>query len=153
MDLKREVEPLLRKHWEEIALDKDTVPLDPAWDTYARINAAGLYLAVTARVALDHVNEKMRYRLVGYSSYFLTPQLPHYKSQAVAESDIFFLDPAYRQGMNGYRLLKFCEHVIFNDLEYDQIVTRCKLGEHDLGPFLERLGYMPIERVYKLKKV
>jgi len=36
--VRREIEPLLQEHWEEIALNKDTIKLNPDWREYARLD-------------------------------------------------------------------------------------------------------------------
>ncbi len=60
-DVREEAEPLLRRHWEEIAVERDTVPLDPDWDTYARVDAAGMRLL---RVAEEHLRARGVNRIV-----------------------------------------------------------------------------------------
>lgn len=135
-DVKGEAVPLLRRHWEEIALNKDVVPLDPDWDMYLRMEAAGFFHATTAR--LDGA-------LVGYAAYFLSRNL-HYRSLFVAESDIFWLAPEHRQGMAGVRLLQAAERHLAA-IGVNKVVNKVKL-HHDVGAVFERLGYAPIERVY-----
>mgnify|MGYP001567224449 FL=1 len=133
---KHEAMPLLVMHWEEIALNKDTVPLDPDWDAYEKIESAGFYHVVTARD--DGA-------LVGYATYTIVRNL-HYRSLIIAEADIFFLAPEYRQGMAGIRMLAFAEKTL-TEHGVNKILTRTKI-HHDLGPLLERMGFVPIERVY-----
>lgn len=131
-----ECQPLINKHWEEIALNKDSIPLDPDWGLYEQIEAAGNLFIVTARsVEL----------LVGYSVYFISNNL-HYKNLRVAESDIFWLDPNWRRGSTGIKLLKASEGFLKSD-GVDMIMSKVKL-HNDVGVVFERLGYTPIERVY-----
>ena len=131
-----EARPLLVEHWREIAQDRDTVPLEPDWHTYRLLERAGLLDITTAR---DHG------RLVGYACYIVAPNL-HYQSLTVAEADIFFLRPEYRQGWTGFRLLQAAErHLVAAGAS--RILNRFKT-DHDLGPLFRRLGYRPIEHVY-----
>lgn len=139
-EVRAEAEPLLRRHWEEIALDRDTVPLDPDWDAYARIEAAGLMHITTARDGTG--------RLVGYAAYFLAPNL-HYRSLHVAETDIFWLSPEHRRGSAGLRLIRAAEEHL-KTRGVNKIVSKVKL-HHDTGPVFERLGYTAIERIYAKK--
>jgi GNAT superfamily N-acetyltransferase len=133
-----EAKPLLLEHWEEIALNRNDTPLDPDWDLYAKLDAAGVYHAVTAR--LDGA-------LVGYSSYIIQRRNLHYKF-CFADSDIFFLRKDQRRGLAGARLLQFAEASL-KAKGVERLFTKTKLApEHDLGPLLDRLGYAPIERVY-----
>jgi GNAT superfamily N-acetyltransferase len=127
---------LLKKHWEEIALNKDQVPLDPDWLTYQSLDENGRLFIITAR------DEG---RLVGYSVYFLSRNF-HYQSLFVAESDIFYLLPEYRKGLVGMKLLKFSEQALKN-IGVNKIVSRIKI-KNDIGLIFERMGFEPIERVY-----
>lgn len=131
-----EVNELILAHWEEIALNKDTVPLDPDWDTYYKADAGGVLHLVTARDG-----EK----LVGYSVYIVTTNL-HYRSLTVADTDIFYLSPSYRKGMCGVRLIKFSEESL-KGRGVNKIITKAKL-HNQVGSLLEKIGYTPIETVY-----
>ena len=135
-DWRVEAEPLLARHWREIALDQDVVPLDPDWPAYAQIEAAGMLHITTAR---------LEGALVGYVVYFLAPNL-HYRSLKVAEADVFWLAPECRKGTAGIRLLKAAERNL-KPLGVNKIVNKVKL-HFDAGPVFERLGYTAIERVY-----
>jgi len=126
----------LHEHWDEIALDKDEVKLNPDWDGYKRISDSGNMVIVTARAGK---------RLVGYSVYFISKSL-HYKDILQAESDIFWLDPKCRVGMIGIRLLRFSEKVL-KDMGVFRIFSKVKLHK-DVGAVFERMGYHPVERVY-----
>lgn len=135
-----EVLPLLLRHWEEIALDRDTVPLMPNWNLYKAAEDAGSFVAVVAREAGE---------IIGYSSYWLLRH-PHYDSLFLAEADIYYLAPEYRRGMAGVKLMRFAEnHVI--GLGVNKIITRAKVnrsGMPSLGPLLERMGYKVTEHYY-----
>ncbi len=135
-EVRAEAEPLLVRHWEEIALHRDRIALDIDWDAYHKLDAAGMLHITTARD--DGA-------LVGYVCYVLVHNL-HYKSQFVADCDIFWLDPDHRKGTLGMRLIQASERFVITH-GVNQIVTRTKL-HLDIGPLLERLGYEPIERVY-----
>jgi integrase len=131
--------PLLQQHYEEIALNKDITPLEPNWSAYVFLEQQSLLHIVTAR---DEGG-----KLVGYSAYILAKRNLHY-AFSIAESDIFYLDPAHRKGLNGAHLLRFAEKSL-RMIGVERIVTKTKLApEHDLGLLLERLGFTPIERVY-----
>jgi GNAT superfamily N-acetyltransferase len=138
-DVKDEVEPLLMRHWHEIALNKDTVPLDPDWDGYFAAEDAGIICAITAR---DEGT------LVGYMNFVLSRNL-HYRSLFVADGDIFWLAPEYRKGMTGLRMIRFAEDLL-KTLGVNKIVNKVKL-HFDIGVLFERLGYAPIERIYAKK--
>ncbi len=135
-DCIHEAQPLLLDHWHEIALDKGKVPLEPDWDKYRLLDQAGVLNLTTARDGT---------RLVGYALYILANNL-HYRTLKVADSDVFFLAKAYRQGCTGLGLLKAAEANLIA-AGTDKIINRLKL-HYDVGAIFERLGYRPIERVY-----
>lgn len=136
-NVREEAAPLLRRHWQEVALDQGTVPLDPDWDAYAQIEAAGLMHITTAR---DETGA-----LVGYSAYFIAPNL-HYRSLRVAETDIFWLAPEHRRGLAGARLIRAAEAALA-ERGVNKVVSKVKI-HIDTGPLFERLGYHAIERIY-----
>ncbi len=131
-----EARPLLVEHWREIAIDQETVPLEPDWHKYRVLEQAGLLDVTTARDCG---------RLVGYACYIVGANL-HYKSLLVAEADIFFLKKEHRHGWAGFRLLQAAERNLAA-AGIHRIVSRFKTS-HDLGPVFRRLGYRPIEHVY-----
>lgn len=134
--VKNEARPLLDLHWDEIALNKDIVPLDPDWEAYEKIETAGFYHVVTAR----HDSA-----LVGYATFTIARNL-HYRTLVVADSDIFFLLPRYRRGLAGIRLLSFAEKTL-TERGVHKIVMRAKI-HHDLDPVMRRMKFTPIERIY-----
>jgi GNAT superfamily N-acetyltransferase len=94
-----EVQPLLPLHWEELALNKDKVPLDPMYDVYDKRNEMGQVMIVTLREAG---------RLVGYFIGFIAPGL-HYKTCLTLTMDIFWTHPDIRGGFGGVRLFREVE--------------------------------------------
>jgi len=131
-----EAGPLLIDHWENIALNKDTIALDPLWDTYRKLEETGNFKIITAR------QEK---KLVGYAAYVISPSL-HYSDQIIADADVFWLDPDYRKGMAGMRLFKHAEKVL-KSYGVTRVLNKVKI-HFDVGKVFERMGYDPIERVY-----
>lgn len=94
-----EVQDLLPLHWEELALNKDKVPLDPQYDQYLARDAAGQVLVVTLR------DEG---RLVGYFIGFIAPGL-HYQTCLTLTMDIFWTHPDIRGGFAGVRIFRAVE--------------------------------------------
>lgn len=145
-DLQFAVEPYLKvipemaaiypEHWEEIALDRDSIKLDPDYTRYARMALEGTLHVVTAR----HDG-----KLVGYHISMIAPHL-HYKSSLTCFTDIFYLRREYREGLNGYLMLKFF-HDSLAGSPVQKIYMGTKLGL-DLAPILDRLGFKAIERLY-----
>ena len=129
-----EIKPLLAQHWEEIATYKD-LPLDPDYEAYLRMAAAGRVRVFTAR------HEGV---LIGYGVFFLGNL--HYKGSGIATQDILFILPQYRGTTVGYRLIKFCDDSL--RAEGLQVTYQHVKISHDFSPVLSRLGYRPVEIIY-----
>jgi len=86
-------------HWEELALNKDKVPLDPQYDLYDARDNAGQLLLVTLRETG---------RLVGYFIGFIAPGF-HYKTCLTLTMDIFWTHPDVRGGFSGVKLFRLVE--------------------------------------------
>lgn len=95
--ISRELPPLFRRHWNEIALNKEAVPLDPDWNKYYDLDLLGLLAVLTARTRKG--------TLVGYYFVVLGPHL-HYVSTKWGHTDMFWLDPAHRRGWTGIRMIR-----------------------------------------------
>jgi GNAT superfamily N-acetyltransferase len=87
------------RHWEELALNKDKVPLDPQYDLYEARDDAGQLLLVTLRETG---------RLVGYFIGFIAPGF-HYKTCLTLTMDIFWTHPDVRGGFSGVKLFRLVE--------------------------------------------
>lgn len=131
-----EMEPILVKHWHEIALGHDKVPLDIARDRYNELCDSGALHIVTARADGQ---------LVGYHVAIVAGHL-HYASTLHAITDVYFVLPEYRQGFTGIRMFRFVEAAM-RKRGVKKIITGTKL-HLDIGPVLRRLGFGPTETVY-----
>lgn len=134
--VKSEIDYLLSKHWEEIAVNKDKIKLNPDWNFYDLLNSAGYLGIYTAR---------SDGKLVGYF-IVVAKEHPHYKDHIFASNDIIYLDPDYRKGLAGYRLIKFAE----DDLRAKgvSVLTINTKVHKPFDPVLERLGFNLTERSY-----
>ena len=137
----KELPPLFKRHWREIALNQDKVPLDPDWQRYFDFDLAGVLQCLTVR---------SNGTLVGYVFLLVYPHL-HYASTLFAVTDIFWLDPLYRRGMAGYRMLKEVEKRL-QEAGVNVIYANAKLHfeaeRGTIGKLFERLGYSPTETLY-----
>ena len=130
-----EMKPLFPLHWEELALNKDRVPLDPQYDVYLERDARGEVLFVTLR----EVGE-----LVGYFVGFVVPGL-HYRTCLTLTMDIFYVRPDKR-GRCGVKLFREVEREAKR-----RGVKRMFVGSKchkDASWLFERLGYEEVERYY-----
>lgn len=142
----REITPLFTAHWREIALNQDAIPLDPDYDRYLQCELIGILHVMTVR-------DGSTARLVGYVFAMIGPHL-HYVSTRWCMGDMFFLQPPYRVGWNGVRMMKAFERgvaergaKIIHLVEKLHFVESHKHGRK-VGSLLEFLGYSPIEQVY-----
>lgn len=94
-----EMKPLFPAHWEELALNRDKVPLDPQY---------GIYLARDANGELVFVTLRRDGELLGYFVGFLAPGL-HYQTCLTLTMDIFWTHPDIRGGTAGLRLFRTVE--------------------------------------------
>ena len=137
-EIKDEVLPLIAAHHEEI--EQSTIPLDPDWETYETLEEQGMYLAITARCG-------QTFALAGYAGFYLLPRMPHSKDRSLAQSDVFYIKPEARKGINGVRMLRFADSVLFGDMAYTHVALSCKVN-HSTEALFRRLGYRPIEATF-----
>jgi len=135
-DCLEEIKSLIILHWEEIALYKDKIKLDPDFDKYLLLDSMDMLHILTARD--DGV-------LIGYFISFIQPNM-HYKDKMFATNDILFIEKSYRKGTVGYKLFKHAEKSL-KELGVDVIVIRSKVNT-DFKPLMDKLGYERIEYVY-----
>ncbi len=124
------------EHWNEIALNKDRIKLNPNWAAYEQTDKEGRWFCVTARDGT---------KLVGYFIGFVMPHL-HYVDSMTLFYDIFYLKPEYRKGRAGILLFKKVEEEA-KLRGVEKIYVSTKLS-HDMGKLFDYLDYTPIERVY-----
>lgn len=127
---------LLESHWEEVALNKDKIKVNPDWDAYYALQDQGKLNIFTAR------DEGV---LVGYFVVFVSPHI-HYKDHLFAKNDLIYLKPSYRKGFVGVKLIKFAEKCLKEDGVSVMVVnTKNHRPFHKLMMFL---GFSPSETLY-----
>ena len=129
-DVKQDIISLIKLHYDEIALDKEHIPLDPDWEKYKQLYDAKRLLIITAR---DDS------KLVGYSIFFVSNH-PHYKSSVYANNDLLFLHPDYRKGSLGIKLIKVSEKIL-KEIGVVKILWHIKFNK-DFRVLLHRMGYI-----------
>lgn len=124
-----EVIPITIKHWIEVG--RKDIRFLPNFPEYIAGEREGIIRFFTVRRAGV---------LVGYS-VFIVRHHQHYSTEMFAVQDVMFLDKTAREGMVGYKFVKFCN----DELEragVDVIVVGVNL-KRDYGVLLERIGYEP----------
>lgn len=99
-DRVEELKQIIPMHYEELALNKDKVPLSPQWEVYKQRDAAGQCLFMVMREAGE---------MIGYFIGFISPGL-HYSTCLTCTMDIFYIRPDKRgSGLPGIKLFKAVE--------------------------------------------
>lgn len=131
-----ELPAIFYAHWEEVALERKVIPLDPDWERYARMDLEGVSHMMTVRD--DGI-------LVGYYHAIVMPHL-HYKSSKTAWSDIFYLHPFYRRGLTGYKLVRAAEKMLKDlGVQRSYVMTKAHLP---INILMKRMKYRLIERTF-----
>lgn len=128
--------PLWPKHWEEVAVNRDLIPLDPDFDSYDALARSGALHIVVARKAGE---------VVGYHFTIVKPHL-HYRQSLSAFTDIYYIAPQYRTGRTPLRLFEFVEKTL-KARGVQKMFTGTKLSL-DAGPLFEKMGWTETERLY-----
>lgn len=136
----KDMEPLFPLHWDEVALNQDTIKLNMYTSEYQRLANAGQLELITIRADGD---------VVGYSSSIVNSLL-HYQHVLAGNVEMFYLLPTYRKGWYGYKLLKHTrDHLLRRGCK--QIAITCKVhNELDVTKILERLRFVFIEKRFTL---
>jgi GNAT superfamily N-acetyltransferase len=132
-EVKDEAGHLLELHWQEIAVNKDKIKLNPDWEAYEELEQSGSLKIFTAR---DKGN------LVGYFVVIVSRSL-HYKDHLFATNDIVFLHPEYRKGLTAIKLFKFAEKCLKEDGVSLMIIN--SKTHKPFNTLLERYGYNTTE--------
>ena len=131
-----EVKPILPRHYEELALDKDNVPLEPMYELYVQRAHLGQAIALTVRETG---------KLIGYFVGFVAPGL-HYRTCLTLTMDIFYVLPEHRGSGAGYMLFKEVEKEC-KRRGIQRMFVGSKLYKDAFWLF-EKLGYTEVERYY-----
>lgn len=134
--VENDIKPLLERHWEEIAVNKDVIKLNPDWDAYAELEWNGNLKIFTAR---DDG------KLIGYFVVIVRKHI-HYKDHLFAANDILFVAPEFRKGTTGTKLIKFAEKCLKEDGVSVLVVNTKRHKPFD--KLLDWLGFNHVENVY-----
>ena len=129
---------LFKRHYEEVAERQDVIELDPNIERYNL-----LYKAKTLEIHTARDDGK----LIGYSLWVVVNHL-HYKKSITASSDVIYISPEYRQGMLGYKFIKWTTEEI-KKRNPQRILFHMK-PFLDYGKIVERLGGHYFEKTYSI---
>jgi L-amino acid N-acyltransferase YncA len=131
-----ELELLFPHHWQELALDKDKVPLDVDWARYDALEKAGVLLFITLR---------QHGRIVGYYVGILMPHI-HYRTCVQLSMDIYWTHPSVRGGTVARKLMSAVESEARNRGVHR--IFAVSKNHKDSSRLFSALGYRPIETVH-----
>lgn len=123
-------------HWEEVAINKDVIKLDPDFDTYDVFARNGMLHMVIARRAGE---------IVGYHVSIVRPHL-HYRTSLSAFTDVYYISPEYRTGRTPLRLFQFTEKSL-KARGVQKMFTGTKVFL-DAGRLFEHMGWTLTEKLY-----
>jgi GNAT superfamily N-acetyltransferase len=133
-----ELKRLLGLHWEELALNRDKVPLAPQWPLYAQREAHGQLIYVTLRDGGE---------LIGYIIMFVAPGL-HYETCLTASMDILFVRPDRRDASaKGVFLMIDTLEAELRRRGVHRWFMATKLHK-DISPIFKRRGFEPVEMMH-----
>lgn len=132
-----DIKPLLHDHWEELALYKDDIPLDPDFEQYRAIYDAGI---------LRPYGTRLNGKLIGYALFTVTQRHPHYKHRW-AINDIIFIHPDHRNFGCGSGLFD-CFEKELNSWGPVVIHITGKTDHPELAMLLTARGYGHVEFGY-----
>ena len=135
-DILEEMKIVFPLHWEELALNKDKVPLDPQYDIYLEREKRDEVLVVTVR---------QEGGLIGYFVGFIAPGL-HYKTCLTCTMDIFYIHPDYRGSDLGFKLFNYVEREL-KVLGVQRWFMGSKMHK-DASFLFEKIGAEPVETYY-----
>ena len=128
---------LVNRHYDEIARDKDRVPLAIDLEEYIKMEDDGRVKLFTARE--DGV-------LVGYILfYFFCPE--RYRTTLYVEDSMYWLGPELRKGWNGLKFLSAAKQALPRPCKL-QMRVKLSFANGEVGNLMEKIGLKPIEMVY-----
>ena len=136
-----EAKELLNMHYEEIALNKDFIKLNPSIEQYEDAERLGILKIFTAR------DEG---KIVGYFAVLVTRSL-HYQDHLYATNDVIFLHPDHRKGFTASKLIKFSIECLVQDSVSVLFINTKIHKPFDL--LLQRLGFKHVENVYSKRLI
>jgi GNAT superfamily N-acetyltransferase len=95
-----ELEPLLKRNWEESPSFKADIKLDIDWPRYKKLDDLGMVMCVTGRINGE---------LIGYCIWFIVQSF-NYKGLRTAHGTAFYVKPEHRG--NGVPLLRGGERLL-----------------------------------------
>lgn len=130
-------EELVCRHWKEIALDQDAVPLDLDWPAMRRDEAAGTLKVFSARLDGE---------ILGYITFKMYHP-DRYRSTLYCNADVFYFTPHERGKGHGMAMFRAAKDALPKPCKV-QIRRKLGLNDEAVDHILRSLGLTPIEMCY-----
>jgi len=137
-DCWRDIQYLWDAHWNELALNRDTIKLNVDIDRYVALSTSGHLHVVVAR------DEG---KAVGYHLSILDYHL-HYKDTLMAVTDVYFIAKGYRRGTTGIKLFKEVERTLAERGVKKFFIQTKVHDDLDHSRIFEYLKYRHVEKLY-----
>lgn len=131
-----ELQPLWDAHWQEVAINRDSIKLAIDFDSYASFEANGSLQVMVARE--DGA-------VIGYHLSMIRPHL-HYVHDLHAFTDVYFISKDHRKGSVGVQLFREVEKA-WKARGVKKAFTGTKL-HLDMSKLFEHLGWTETERLF-----
>ena len=132
-----EAAAIFQRHWEEIALDRDSIKFSLDITRYQAMADSGILHVLAARCD---------FQLVGYYVAFVLPHIHYQEAGLMAFTDIYYLLPEFRHGSNGVEFFVEAEESL-----KAKGVVKAYLStkvHKDMGSLFEKLGWRLSDRCY-----
>jgi GNAT superfamily N-acetyltransferase len=125
-----ELKVILPLHYEELALEKDFIPLDPMWGFYGTLEKVSQLHIFTARDG----NKLIAYHIG------ICGRHPHYAQTMHCLTDIYYVLPEYRKNGVGFQFFEALMEDLRSNLGIQKMVCACKKHAEHIK-FFELLGF------------
>ena len=127
----------MQRHWEEIALDHESIPYSLDEQKYQAMDDSGILHVLAAR---------LNGQLIGYYIAFIMPHIHYQYAGMMAYTDIYYMLPGHRNGGNGIQLFMEAEKsLIAKGVVKAYLSTKV---HKDMGKLFERLGWNLSDRTF-----
>lgn len=137
--LKDELPPLFERHHRDLGRNKDSVPLDPHWDMMMQLSAMSFLQILAARAPNGE--------LIGYMFNLVGPHM-HYRTTLHATVDMFWLDPEFRRGLTGCKMLRANENEMRKLGVVRYMISQNLIFDRRMRLLFNRLGYVACDIHY-----
>ena len=136
----RDGQEIFVRHYEELSLEKDRVPLGMDFACYQDLENKGYLHVLTCR---------KDGKLIGYYIAIVIAHHPHYKdSGPMSTTDMFYILPEFRTGGTGAKLLMMAAKTL-----KERGVTKATISvklKQDHTELLEKLGWIATDKIFSM---